>query len=63
MRPVLLKAFAKYGARDFSDEQWVRLMQEGSRKTRFEFCEDSKNLWHTFEHFKDTLVEYQLTLS
>ena len=35
-RPVLLKAFAKHGARDFSDEQWLRLIHEGSSKTRFE---------------------------
>ena len=37
MRPVLLKAFAKHGARDFSDEQWLRLIHEGSSKTRFEY--------------------------
>ena len=28
IRPVLLKAFAKHGARDFSDEQWRRLIHE-----------------------------------
>ena len=43
IRPVLLIAFAKHGARDFSDEQWLRLIHEGSSKTRFEYCEDSKN--------------------
>ena len=43
MRPVLLKAFAKHGARYFSDEQWLRLVHEGSSKTRSEYCEDSKN--------------------
>ena len=45
MRPVLLRAFANHGARDFSDEQWIRLVHEGSSKTRFEY-------WLTFEHFQ-----------
>ena len=57
MRPKLLKAFAKQGARDFSEEEdWPRLIHEGSSKTRFECCEDSKNSL-AFEQFKDTLVE------
>ena len=43
IRPVLLKAFAKHGARDISEEYWLRLVHEGSSKTRFEYCEDSKN--------------------
>ena len=43
IRPVLLKAFAKHGARDFSDEQSLRLVHEGSSRTSFEYCEDSKN--------------------
>ena len=38
IRPVLLKA-----ARDLSEKLWVRLIREGSSKTRFEYCEDSKN--------------------
>ena len=42
-RTVLLKAFAKHGARDFSDQQWLRFVHEGSSKTRIEYCEDSKN--------------------
>ena len=37
LRLVLLKAFAKHGARDFLDEQWLRLVHEGSSKTRFEY--------------------------
>ena len=41
--PVLLKAFAKHGARDFSEKYWLRLVHEGSSKTRVEYCEDSKN--------------------
>ena len=43
IRLVLLKAFARHGSRDFSDEQWLRLIHERSSKTRFEYCEDSKN--------------------
>ena len=43
IRPVLLKAFAKHGARDFSEKYWLRLIHEGSSKTRVECCEDSKN--------------------
>ena len=33
MRPVLLKAFAKHGARDFPEKHWLRLIDEGSSKT------------------------------
>ena len=43
MKPVLLKAFAKQEARDFSDTEWLGLIHQGSSKTRFEYCEDSKN--------------------
>ena len=43
IRRKLLKAFAKQGARDFSEEDWLRLIHEGSSKTRFECCEDSQN--------------------
>ena len=43
IRPKLLKTCAKQGARDFSEEDWLRLFHEGSCKTRFEYCEDSKN--------------------
>ena len=42
-KSVLLKAFAKQGVRDFSDKDWLRLIHQGSSKTRFEYCEDSKN--------------------
>ena len=41
IRPLLLKAFAKHGARDFSEKDWLRLNHQGSSKTRFEYCEDS----------------------
>ena len=30
-------------ARDISEKDWFRLLHEGSSKTRFEYCEDSKN--------------------
>ena len=43
IRPVLLKAFAKHGARDFSEKHWLQLIHEGSSNTRFEYCEDSNN--------------------
>ena len=43
IRPVLLKVVAKHGARDFSETHWLRLVHDGSSKTRFEYCEDSKN--------------------
>ena len=33
----------KTRARDFSEEDWLRLIHEGSSKTRFGYCEDSKN--------------------
>ena len=42
-RPVLLKVFAKHGAREISEKHWFRLVCEGSSKTRVEYCEDSKN--------------------
>ena len=42
-RAALLKAFAKHRARYFSDQQWLRLVDEGSSTSRFEYCEDSQN--------------------
>ena len=46
---VLLKAFAKHGVRDFSDQQRLRHIHEGSSKTRFEYCEDSQ---HSLAYFR-----------
>ena len=43
IRPVLLKAFAKHGARGFSEKHWLRLVHEGSSKKRIKYCEDSQN--------------------
>ena len=63
VRPVLLKAFAKHGAQNFSAKHWLRLNREGSSKTRVEYSARVPKIpWLTFEQFKDTLVEYQLTL-
>ena len=33
-RPVLLKAFAKHGGRDFSDQQWRRLIHKGEQQDK-----------------------------
>ena len=62
IRPVLLKAFAKRGARYFSDQQWLRLIHDVARQ-ELSSARISEIPWLTFEPFKDTLVEYQLTLS
>ena len=42
-RSKLLRAFANSGVQDFSDKDRPRYILEGSCKTRFESCEDSKN--------------------
>ena len=39
-KPVLMKAFAHKGARDFDDGYWLRLIHEGSTKKRLEYCQD-----------------------
>ena len=39
-RQVLLKAFAKHGARDFSEKHCLQVVHEGSSKSRIEYCED-----------------------
>ena len=39
-RQVLLKAFAKHGARDFSEKHCLQLVHEGNSKSRIEYCED-----------------------
>ena len=49
IKPVLLNAFAKHRARDFSEKHWLRQFHEGSSKTRFEYCEDSQN---SLAHFR-----------
>ena len=48
IRPKLLRAFADRGARDFSETDWLRHIHEGSNKTRFEHCEDSKKSLTSF---------------
>ena len=39
-KPVLMKAFAHKGARDFDDGYWLRLIHDGSTKKRLEYCQD-----------------------
>ena len=51
IRPVLLKAVAKHGAQDFSEKHWLRLIHEGSSKTRIEYC----------DHFKNSLACFRAT--
>ena len=52
IRPVLLKSCAKHGARGFSDQQWLRLIHQGSSKTRFDCCENSKKTLANFRAFQ-----------
>ena len=52
IKPKLLRAFADRGSRDLSENNWIGHIHEGSNKTRFEYCEDSKNSWLVFEQFK-----------
>ena len=40
MKPVLMRAFAHQGARDFDDGFWLRLIHDGSTKKRLEYCQD-----------------------
>ena len=47
----------------FLRKHWLRLLHEGSSKKKESIVRIPKILWLTFEQFKDTLVEYQLTLS
>ena len=42
-KPKLLRAFRYQRARKFSDKEWLHHLYEGSNKTRFEYCESSKN--------------------
>ena len=40
IKPVLMRAFAHQGARDFDDGFWLRLIQDGSTEKRLEYCQD-----------------------
>ena len=44
MGPKLRKAFQKAGGRKFSDSDWLQYIYEGSNKTRFQYCKNSKNV-------------------
>ena len=56
--------WARTTARDFSDEQWLRLFHEHTAKTRFEYCEDSQNSLAYFRtiqrHFCRLLITPEL---
>ena len=39
-KPVLMKAFAHTGARDFDDGYWLRLIHDGSTSKRLGYCQD-----------------------
>ena len=45
INPNLLRAFGDEGARQFSDKNWLKHIYEGSNKTRFECCDNSKHSW------------------
>ena len=52
MIPKLLKTFGDRGAREFSHQEWLHYVYEGSNKTRFEYSESSeKNPWRIFMQF------------
>ena len=44
MGPKLRKAFQKAGGQTFSDSDWLLYIHEGSNKTRFQYCKNSKNV-------------------
>ena len=41
IRPVLMKAIAQEGARDFDEGFWLHLIHEGSQKKRLEYFKDN----------------------
>ena len=53
-----LKAFAKQGARDFSDKDWLRLIHQEAARRDSRTARIPKIPWLTFDQFNDTLVEY-----
>ena len=55
---VLLKAFAKHGARQFSEKYWLYLVHEGSSKARNEYCEDSTKSLAYFQATRPELMGY-----
>ena len=42
VKSLLVRKFAQERARGFSDECWLHLIQQGSIKTRIEYCLDNK---------------------
>ena len=49
VRRVLLKAFGKHGAHNFTKRYWIQLIQEGSSKKSVEYCVDHRN---SFNHLR-----------
>ena len=43
MGPKLRRAFQKAGGRNFSDSDWLQQIYEGSNKTRFQYCMNSRD--------------------
>ena len=47
VKSLLLRGFAQERARVFFDEYWIHLIQQGSSKTRIEYCLDNKkSIWY-----------------
>ena len=44
MGPKLRKPFRKAGGQQFSDSDWLQYIYEGSNKTRFQYCQNSRNI-------------------
>ena len=40
--PKMMREFGSSGARGFPEKDWLRHIYEGSNKTRFEYCENSR---------------------
>ena len=40
IEPVLMRAFADQGARDFDDGFWLRMIHDGGTKKLLEYCQD-----------------------
>ena len=54
IKPVLMRAFAREGAQDFSDKNWLRLIHEGSTRKRLENCTHKDGNLMLFQSFSGT---------
>ena len=59
IRPILVRAFAQEGARDFVEKCWIMLIHEGSNKKRMEHREDNNGSLCYLRAIQDTLVVFQ----